>query len=47
VAASDSCEKAIRGLVEPGGFPDLFIVVATKGFAGGATELFKEFSTPF
>jgi len=43
VAAFESCEKAIRGLVEPGGLIELFVDVAVKGFAGGAVELFKVF----
>jgi len=47
VAASGGCEEAIRGLVEPGGFADFLKDIAVKGFAGGAAELFKEFSTPF
>jgi len=45
VATLDGWEKAIGGLVEPGGFADL--VVAIKGFADGAAEFFKDFSTPF
>jgi len=43
VAASGNCEKAIRDLVSPGGFIDLFVDVANKGFAGGVAELFKTF----
>jgi len=43
VAASSDCEKAIRGLVSPGGLIDLFVDVATKGFAGGAAELLNVF----
>jgi len=43
VAASGGCEGAIRGLVEPGGFADFFKDIAVKGFAGGATELFRAF----
>jgi len=43
VAASGNCEKAIRDLVSSGGFIDLFVDVANKGFAGGVAELFKTF----
>jgi len=43
VAASDGCEKAIRGLVEPGGFADFFKDIAVKGFAGSTAELFRAF----
>jgi len=43
VVALDGCEKAIRGLVEPGGLIELFVDVAVKGFAGGTAELLKAF----
>jgi len=43
VATSGGCEKAIRGLVSPGGLVDLFVEIAAKGFAGGTAEGFRAF----
>jgi len=37
------CEKAIRDLVSPGGFVDLFVDMARDGFAGAPAELLRRF----